>query len=149
MGIITRKEQNHDHSRCIKDKKRLYHERQAKVFLAERLQGGSFWGHIEVMERIIKDLYQIKPFPEDDPDFYDLFHISDRPATITFRHGLIHPREYTMEISDDTDRGIKFNDKWYRSFNELCDRGELEGRKITAIYDELYDFAVEEEEVAS
>ena len=123
--------------------------KEAKDFLAERLRAEAFWGHIDVMERIIKDLYGIELFPEGDPDFYDLFHITDRPGTITFKRGLIHPEEYTMEISGDTDRGIRFNDKWYRNFNELCNKGEIDGKKITSIYDELYDFAVEEEEVAS
>ena len=114
--------------------------KDAKDFLAERLQSGAFWGHINVMERIIKDLYDNEPFPEEDPDFYDLFRMTATPGTITFKYGLYDPDELAIEISDDDEHAIRFMDKWYRNFNELCNKGEIDGHKLTSIYDELYDF---------
>lgn len=117
----------------------------AKDFLGERLQDGAFWGHINVMERIIKDPYENAVFP-DDPDFYDLFYMTGKPGTITFKHGMGKPGELTLEISDDEEHAIMFMGKWYRNFNELCNKAEIDGRRITSIYDELYDFAFFEKE---
>ena len=82
------------------------------------------------MERIIKDLYDNEPLPEEDPDFYDLFRMTATPGIITFKYGLYDPDEHA----------IRFMDKWYRNFNELCNKGEIDGHKLTSIYDELYDF---------
>ncbi|MCR5507773.1 MAG: hypothetical protein K6F34_03710 [Lachnospiraceae bacterium] len=116
---------------------------KAKDFLAERLREGAFWGHINVMERIIKDLYANGSFPET-PDFYDLFHMTQRPGTVTFKYGMGRPKEFAIEVSDDDEHAIRFMGKWYRNFNELCNKAEIDGLRITAIYDELYDFQLKE-----
>ena len=86
------------------------------------------------------ELYDNEPFPEEDPDFYDLFRMTATPGIITFKYGLYDPDELTIEISDDDEHAIRFMDKWYRNFNELCNKGEIDGHKLTSIYDELYDF---------
>ena len=54
--------------------------RDGKEFLAERLSADPFWGHIEVMGRIIRLLYEITPYEENKSDFYDLFYLTDQPG---------------------------------------------------------------------
>ncbi len=64
--------------------------RDAKRFMAERLLRDAFWGHIEVMGRIVRFFYKLKasceaeiPFkmPEPHWDFYDLFYLTEEPGT--------------------------------------------------------------------
>lgn len=42
--------------------------------MAERLSKDPFWGHIEVMGRIIRFLYKLTDFDEERADFYDEFY---------------------------------------------------------------------------
>lgn len=121
--------------------------RYAKDFMAERVSYGPFWGHIEVMGRIVRLLQELTPLDQEKADFYDLFYIlrAGKPATFK-RNGI----EYLIEVSEDEEHALHFTDKWYRDFEDLCNRAEVDGVKITAIYDEFYDFktiAKEEEAV--
>ncbi|MCR4892772.1 MAG: hypothetical protein K5989_11400 [Lachnospiraceae bacterium] len=116
--------------------------RQAKSFLAERLSVDPFWGHINVMGRIVRFLYRLTPFNIEYADFYDLFHMTGEEGEYSFmREG----RKYILIVSEeDGEYGIKFDGRWYRSFEEFCQKAELGGSKITRIYDEFYDLEVAE-----
>ena len=41
-------------------------------------------------------------------------------------------------IEEDGTQAIGYNGKWYRSFEEFCQKAEVDGKKFTTIYDELY-----------
>lgn len=109
----------------------------AKPFMAERLSYDPFWGHIEVMGRIVRFLYDLTPIDEADMDFYDLFSVTRACRSVSFKR---NGTEYRIDISDDDEHALHFEGKWYRDFEELCNKAEIDGVKITAIYDEFYEF---------
>ncbi len=108
----------------------------AKDFMAERLAVEAFWGHIEVMGRIVCFLYELIKIDRDDVDLYDLFYLTEKPGRydLAFRGG-----KYEIEAVEDDDgtRALKFGGKWYRSFADLCQKAELNGEKLTSVYDEI------------
>lgn len=114
--------------------------KKAKKFMAERLSEEAFWGHIEVMGRIIRFLYELQPFDADEADFYDLFYLAERPGKYSIKH---NGKKVEIEVIDeDGEKAIGYNGKWYRSFEDLCQKAELGNDKLTTIYDEFYDVEV-------
>ena len=76
--------------------------RRAKAFLAERLSYDAFWGHIEVMGRIVRLLYELTPFDEDEADFYDLFHLTRTPG----RYGITRAgKSLVLDVNADFANG--------------------------------------------
>lgn len=112
----------------------------AKMFMTQRLYYAAFWGHIEVMGRIVRSLYELTGFNEEGFDLYDIFYLENRPRKITFRKD---DKKYTIKISEE-DNAIHFDGKWYRNFLELCEKAVIDGEKITSLYYDLYDFKEEE-----
>ena len=114
--------------------------REAKRFMAERITYDDFWGNIEVMGRIVRFLYKLTPFNTEKADFYDLFYLTEKPGKYTMtRKG----RKSKIEvIEEDGEQSIGFNGKWYRCFEDFCQRAEIGKNKITSIYDEFYDVEV-------
>ncbi len=112
---------------------------KAKKFLAERLSHEAFWGHFETMSRIVNLLYRLKLLNDTSIDFYDLFRVTREPCRILFKY---NGDRYVITVSDDKKAGICFDGKWYRDFLELCDKANIGNKKITNIYDELYDWEV-------
>ncbi len=111
--------------------------REAKRFMAGRLTEDPFWGNIEVMGRIIRYLYELEPFNGEKADFYDLFYLTEKPGKYFVKYkGRKMPIEVTAE---DGVKALKFDGKWYRSFEELCQNAVFNRAKITYIYDEFYD----------
>ena len=113
--------------------------KEAKSFMAERLSMEAFWGHVEVMGRIVRLLYELTDFDKEHFDFYDLFYLAEKPGTYIFRRD---DKKYRITVEDEPDHAICFDGKWYRSFGEFCQKAELDKKKITTIYDELYDWEV-------
>ena len=56
---------------------------EAKSFMAERLSHEAFWGHINVMGRIVRFLYSLLSFEKNRSDFYDLFYLTEKIGTYT------------------------------------------------------------------
>jgi TPR repeat protein len=114
--------------------------KKAKKFMAERLSVEAFWGHIEVMGRIIRFLYELQPFDTEEADFYDLFYLTDKPGKYSIKH---NGKKVAIEVIDeDGEKAIGYNGKWYRSFEDLCQKAEFGSDKLTTIYDEFYDAEV-------
>ena len=113
--------------------------KKAKRFMAERLSDYIFWGHIEMMGRIINRLYELIPFDEEAFDFYDLFYLTKKPAQISFKYA---GRPFELEVSDDDEPAIGFEGKWFRDFAEFCEKADLGKDKIIKNYDALYDWEV-------
>lgn len=111
--------------------------KEAKRFMAERLSVEAFWGHIEVMGRIVRFLYQLIPFDYKKADFYDLFYLTETPGNyIMKRNG----KKIKIEVIKENDeKAIGCNNRWYRSFEDFCLKADTENEKFTSIYDELYD----------
>ena len=112
--------------------------KSAKRFMAERLSLEAFWGHIEVMGRIVRYLYKLTPFNKEKLDFYDLFYLEETAGTIRFKRD---GKTYEIEITAD-DHAIGFEGNWYRNFSEFCEKAIIDDEKITKCYDELYGWEV-------
>ena len=118
--------------------------RKAKRFMAERLSVEAFWGHIEVMGRIVRKIYELTAFDIQTATFYDLFYLTKEPCNISFKY---YDETYKLEVLEGGEENggktaIRFDDKWYRSFAEFCEKAEIDNEKITAVYDEIYDLEV-------
>ena len=118
----------------------VQHLKNAKRFLGERLSYDPFWGHIEVMGRIVRLLYQCIPFDIERADFYDLFYLTEQIGNYRIR---CRGKQIDMEVCEEEGvKGIRYNGQWYRGFDEMCAKGMFAGEKLTAIYDEFYDVEV-------
>ena len=97
----------------------------------------AFWGHIEVMGRIIRFLYRLTPFDINRADFYDLFYLLQKPGKYSIKR---NRKTLLMEvIEEDGAPAVGYDGKWYRSFEEFCSKAETDGQKFTTIYDEFYN----------
>ncbi len=110
--------------------------KEAKNFLAERLSVDPFWGHIEVMGRIVRYLYKMTPYDPDRGDFYDLFYLTEKPGKYRMtRNG----KKIELEVTEENgQKAISYEGKWYRSFEDFCMKAENNGEKFTTNYDEIY-----------
>lgn len=109
--------------------------RRAKRFMAERLSYEPFWGHIEVMGRIVGLLYRLTPFAEKEADFYDLFHMTLSPGRYAFT---LRGERKVLEVTGE-ERAIVCDGQFYRDFGDICRKMTFSGEKLTALYDEVYD----------
>ncbi len=115
--------------------------KNAKRFMAERLSVEAFWGHIEVMGRIVRFMYELKNLDDNKVDFYDLFYLTQKSGKYALYYG---KKKYALEVVDeDGEKAIRFNDKWYKCFEDLCQKAAIDGNKVTNIYDEIYRVEVE------
>ena len=106
--------------------------KEAKNFMAERLSGDPFWGHIEVMGRIVRYLYKLTPYDPDRGDFYDLFYLTEKPGKYRMtRNG----KKIELEVTEENgQKAISYEGKWFRSFEDFCMKAENNGEKFTTNY---------------
>ena len=108
--------------------------KRAKRFMAERLSMEVFWGHVEVMGRIVRYLYKLRPFNQESADFYDLFYLTQMPGQYEF---LYKGKKIRIEAAqEDGEIRIRYDGKWYRSFEDFCLKAEIGNSRFTSIYDE-------------
>ncbi len=114
----------------------------AKDFLAQRIRHNAFFGNLNIMKWLIDDLYELIEFDEDYFDFFDLYYLLKTPHKITFMH---EDDEQTLEsVMEGDECTVCFNGKWYHSRDDFFKEASIDGTKLTAIYDDLYGFEVEE-----
>ena len=41
-------------------------------------------------------------------------------------------------VEENGEQAIKYNDKWFRNFEEFCQKAEIGKDKFTSVYDEIY-----------
>ena len=118
---------------------------KGKKFMAERLSLDPFWGHIEVMGRIVRYLDEISfslpsRFPSND--FYEFFIFTETHGRYFMSY---RGRRIKIEVTEENgEKAIRYDGKWYRSFEDFCSRAEVEGKKFTSIYDEIVDIRDED-----
>ncbi|MBP5463419.1 MAG: hypothetical protein J6Y20_15035 [Lachnospiraceae bacterium] len=109
----------------------------AKRFMAERLSWDPFWGHIEVMGRIVRLLYRLTPYNADKTDFYDLFYLTQSCGRYSVRR---KGRQLILEVTGEgAEQALRYDGRWYRNFEDFCAKAKVDGQSITSIYDEFYD----------
>lgn len=116
--------------------------REAKEDLALRISDNPFFGNLNIMKRLIEDLYKLTDPEPDEMDLYDLYHYLQKPVHITFRY-----RNITHDVRAAEEDGavvICFNGKWFRTADDFFGKAAVGNKLLTSIYDELYDFKVED-----
>ena len=113
---------------------------QAREMLARRIQYNPFWGNLNVMKWMINDIYSLREFDTDLFDLYDLYYLLLKPVKVQFFF-----EEDAHEIEAVEENGevvIRFDDKWYRTVDDLFQKAEINGELLTTLYEELYFFEV-------
>ena len=112
----------------------------ARDFQAQRIRMNPFFGDLNIMKWMIRDIYKIRPFNKDFVDLYDLYYLLQSPSKISFE---VWGRKYAVEaVQEENGIAIKFDHNWYRTVDDFFQKAEIEGELLTTIYDELYDFEV-------
>ena len=112
----------------------------ARDFLAQRIQHNAFFGNLNIMKWLEDDLYELVEFDEDNFGFYDLYYLLRSPVKVHFQYG-----SRTLEVVAVLEEGncvIQFGDKWYRDRDEFFKKADIDGKRLTAIYDQLKKFEV-------
>ncbi len=114
---------------------------RAKDWLAQRIFHNAFFGNLNIMKWLIDDLYELIEFDEDYFDFYDIYYLLKSPHKIRFYY---EDEEMNLESAMEGDEcAVCFNGKWYHSRDDFFkDAATKDGRKLTAIYGDLYGFEV-------
>lgn len=113
---------------------------EAKEILARRIGFNAFFGNLNIMKWLIDDLYELMEFDEDYFDFFDLYYLLKSPHKITFLYEAeMMQLESVMEGEECT---VCFNGKWYHNRDEFFQNACVGEFKVTALYDEFYDFEV-------
>ena len=113
--------------------------RRARGFMAERLSHDAFWGHLEVMGRIIRLLHRLSPEEMPGSDFYDLFYMTEEPGQYVLMPFGFEDREIVLDVTGEgEERVLSCDGRCYRDFADFCSKMSVNGRKITELYDEYF-----------
>ena len=114
----------------------------ARDFLSQRIRYTHFFGDLSIMKWLVSDVYKLRPLDTDFLDLYDLYEVLRRPAKVTFTY-----EEETHEVEavpEDGQLSIRYDDKWFRTVDDFFKKAEAGGELLTTVYEDLYDFEVEE-----
>ena len=113
---------------------------KAKDFLAQRISYDAFFGNLSIMKGLIRDLYQLTEFDEDDFDLFDLYYLLRSPVTVRFRY---NGQAYEIRAEEeDGEFSIFFNGRYFRDCDGFFSKAEIGGQYLVSINGELYDFEV-------
>lgn len=113
---------------------------EARPFLAERIMYNPFFGDLNNMEWLIRDLYEMTECDMNDLKLYDLHYVLQKPHRVTFRH---KNKGYEVEsVEEDGSVAVRFGSKWYRSVKDFFADAAIGGKSLVTIPFELYDFEV-------
>lgn len=114
---------------------------RARMVLEYRLQGNPFFGDLSIMRYLVKDFYNIVMFDDTSFGLYDLFYVLETPKTVSFKY---NRRPFTVRaIKSEEGPAIRFEEEWFRDINDFFSRACINGKRITSLYNSLYDFVVE------
>lgn len=103
--------------------------------LCIRLQYNIFFGDINQMEWTINDIYRLLELDTIDFDLYVLFYLLKKEHEVQF---VFNNKVYSIESRKDNDGiGIRFEDEWFRSYNELLMNVQIGGYKLPSLYNKL------------
>lgn len=99
-----------------------------KEELAIRLSCNLFFGDINQMSWTINDIYRLTEFDKVSFDLYDLFYLLKDEHIIQF---LFNNKTYIIESKKvNEEMSYRFEDKWYRSFNELLAKTTIKDESL-------------------
>lgn len=115
--------------------------RRAKDFLQRMIRQNPFFGELNVMEGLIRDLYSLVEFDESAFDIYDLYYLLQKPTRVSFFY---KKRQYMMETKEeDGELVIYFEGKAYKDVSDLLARARIGKTTLTSISSWMEDFTIE------
>lgn len=113
----------------------------AKEVLAIRIKYNAFFGNLNIMKWLIDDLYKLVDFDVKNFDFFDMYYLLTSPHKISFMY---RGRKQELEsVVEDGECHVCFNGKWFRSRDDFYKDACIDDIHLTAIHENLFDFAVE------
>ena len=113
---------------------------RAKDYLAQRIRYNAFFGNLNIMKWLIDDLYELMDFDRDFFDFYDMYFLLKSPHKISF---IYEDEELVVEsLMEGSECVVNFGGKWFHSRDDFFKDAQVDGKKITSLYDEFYGFEV-------
>ena len=113
---------------------------EARKNLSYRIRLNPFFGNLNIMRRMIGDIYRLKPFDSKNFSLYDLYYVLAQPARVRFLYAA-EPYE-VRSVEEDGGVVISFDGKWYRTADDFFAKAALDGELLTTLYMELTDFEV-------
>ncbi len=114
---------------------------RAKGFLAQRIRSHPFFGDLNIMKWLEEDLARTGT-EDEEFDLFTLFNVLRKPAKVYF---CCSGEELELEsLEEDGSCVICFEGQWYRNVDDFFSKAKLHGRLLTALYDELYDWEVQD-----
>ena len=112
----------------------------ARDFLAQRISYSGFFGDLNIMKWMIQDIYKLRDFDLEMMDLYDLYYLLQKPNKIRFTY---EDKTHEMEsVPEGEGISIHFDDRWYHTLDDFFKKAELDDERLTALYEDLYDFEV-------
>lgn len=113
---------------------------QARDFLSQRIQDHPFFGDLNIMKWLIRDVYQLRKFDEEAFGLYDLFYLLQQPLKVLFS---FDGDEHEIESAEEEAAiAVRLDDQWYRTIDDFFLKAELDGVQLTFLEDDLYDFRI-------
>lgn len=113
---------------------------RAREFLAQRIREDPYFGNLNIMKWMIRDIYRLRKFDPEKMDLYDLYEVLQEPHTVrfTFENG----SHEVQAVSEEGGMSIRFDDHWYHTIEDFFSKAELDREHLTTLYDELRDYEV-------
>lgn len=114
---------------------------RVRVRLADEIKWNPlWWGNIELMEETVTLQYELGGRPSV-LDIYDLFSLALEKCRLCFSY---EGKPYFVEVVAEEDgTSLFFEGKWFRSPRDFFSKAQINGLKITYVYDKLYGFLVQ------
>ena len=114
---------------------------RARVRLADEIKWNPlWWGNIELMEETVTLQYELGGRPSV-LDIYDLFSLALEKCCLCFSY---EGKPYFVEVVAEEDgTSLFFEGKWFRSPRDFFSKAQINGLKITYVYDKLDGFLVQ------
>lgn len=114
---------------------------QAEDFLAQRIRYNPFFGNLSIMKYLIEDLYKLLDFDWYDINFYDLYYALQSPVKVTYEYTADDGSTRDVTVASKYEDGgavVEFEGKWFRSIDAFFAKAEIDGHRVTEVYDRFY-----------
>ncbi len=116
---------------------------EAIDYLSNRVKYYPFFGDMNTLKWMIEDLYTMIEIDKYSIGLFDLYYLLKKPCSISFKY--LDKKYIVRSEKEENDIAIEFNNKWYRGLDDFFLSAIIDNKKLPTIYDELYDFIIEEE----
>ena len=113
---------------------------QARDFLSQRIRCNPFFGDLNIMKYLIRDIYELREFDPSFMELYDLYFVLEKPAQVRF---YFEDEAHEIEsVKEEGGLAVRFDGNWFRDVDDLFAGAKLKGELLVMRYEELYGFEV-------